>query len=122
MNIGFMATLRNFKAFMGSDAIPGYLSRYCSKLENDQWEWFYDQMNIAFGLTDEPEYLFYALKWILKFDYDDIAYEMYCQDMMDPECRDENLIKPARWTECGRKYHKRFTEEYCDQAFTRLGG
>ena len=112
MNTEYMMTLRAFKSFMTSDAVPGYVYRYCSKLGKEQWSWFYKQMNIALELTDEPEYLFYVLKWILKFDYDDIAYEMYCQDMLDPECRDENLIKPARWAECGMKYHKRFVEEY----------
>ena len=107
-----MTTLKNFKAHMTSDAVPCYVCRYCGKLGKEQWEWFYNQMMIALELTDEPEYLFYTLKWILKCDYGDMAYEMYCHDMMDPECRDKTLIRPSRWAECGRKYHKRFMEEY----------
>ena len=112
MNTEYMTTLRNFKAHMVSDAVPGYVSRYCGRLDKERWEWFYNQMMIALELTDEPEYLFYILKWILKCDYDDLAYEMYCHDMMDPECRDENLIKSEKWAECDRKYRKRFVEEY----------
>jgi hypothetical protein len=69
-------------------------------------------MIIALELTDEPEYLFYVLTWISKYDYDDLAYEMYCQDMTDPECRQETLIKPTRWAECDRKYYIRFVYEY----------
>ena len=107
-----MATLRSFKTFMTSDAVPNYVYRYCKPLGKDQWEWFYRQMTVALELTDEPEYLFYVLKWILKYDFDDLAYEMYCQDMADPECRKESLIKSARWAECDGKYHTRFTYEY----------
>jgi hypothetical protein len=107
-----MTTLRSFKAFMTSDAVPSYVCRYCGRLVEEQWKWFYNQMFIALEMTEEPEYLFYVLKWILKFDYDDIVYEMYCRDMMDPECRDESLIKSSRWAECVRKYHKRFLDEH----------
>ena len=107
-----MTTLRDFKAYIVSDTVPSYVFRYSVNLGKEQWEWFYDQMIIAMDLTDNPEYLFYVLKWILKNDFDDIAYEMYCQDMMDPECRAETLIKSARWDECKTKYHKRFTEDY----------
>ena len=112
MSTKYMKTLGSFKAFMTSDVVPNYVGRYCGKLGKEQWECFYNQMIIALEMTDEPEYLFYALKWILKSDYDDIAYEMYCCDMMDPECRDESLIKPSRWEECDRKYYKRFADEY----------
>ena len=112
MDTKYMMTLRSFKAYMLSNAVPGYVFRYCATLDKEQWKWFYNQMIIALDLTDEPEYLFYVLKWILKNDYDDIAYEMYCQDMMDPECRAETLIKSARWDGCRKKYHKRFAEDY----------
>ena len=107
-----MTTLRSFKKFMTSNAVPNYVCRYCSSLDKEQWEWFYNQMIIAHELTDELDYLFYALKWILKFDFDDIAYEMYSHDMIDPECRAETLIKPTRWIDCNKKYRKRFVYEY----------
>jgi len=112
MNTEFMTTLRSFKTFMTSNSVPNYVYRYCSSLGKGQWEWFYNQMIIAFEFTDNLEYLFYVLKWILKYDFDDIAYEMYCQDMLDPECRGETLIKPTRWGECDKKYYIRFTYEY----------
>jgi hypothetical protein len=110
----FMITLESFKAFMMSDAVPNYVFRYCSTLCEGQWEWFYGQMIYAIEFTDEPEYLFYTLKWILKFDYDDLVYEMYCQDIMDPECRKETLIKSSKWTECCNKYHERFEQDFAD--------
>ena len=71
-------------------------------------------MLVAFDLTDEPEYLFYVLKWILKYDFDDIVYEMYCQDVLNPEDRRESLIKPSRWSECCSKYHDRFEKDFMD--------
>jgi hypothetical protein len=109
-----MITLECFKAFMVSDAVPNYVRRYCGALCEGQWEWFYGQMIYAIEFTDEPAYLFYTLKWILKFDYDDLVYEMYCQDAMDPECREENLIKHTRWAECHRKYHEKFEQDFAD--------
>jgi hypothetical protein len=112
MRTEYVATLRDFKVFMTSEAVPCYVCRYWGKLGDEQLERFYNQMIVALELTEAAEYLFYALKWILKSDYDDIAYEMYCHDIMDPECRDETLIKPSRWAECSRKYHKRFVDEY----------
>ena len=117
MDIGFTKTLKRFQEFMTSYAVPNYVRRYCSALSDNQWKWFYGQMIIALKLTDEPAYLFYVLKWILKQDYDDLAYEMYCQDFLDPECRKESLIKPSRWAECHRKYHDRFMQEYADVWF-----
>jgi hypothetical protein len=109
-----MKSLNDFIAFMLSDFAPTYVRRYCSSLTSDQWEWFYAQMLTAIDLTDEPEYLFYVLKWILKNDFDDLAYEMYCQDILNPECRRESLIKPSRWSECSSKYHDRFEKDFAD--------
>jgi len=114
MGFGFKNTLKGFKSFMVGDAAPNYVRRYCTALSDDRWEWFYGQMMAALDLTDEPEYLFYVLKWILKYDFADLAYEMYCQDLLDPECRSESLIKPSKRAECGEKYHKRFLQDFAD--------
>ena len=108
----FMKSLNGFKAFMLSDLAPAYVRRYCSSLNSDQWRWFYGQMLTALDLTDEPEYLFYVLKWILKYDFDDIAYEMYCQNILNPECSRESLFKPSKWQECSCKYHDRFVKDF----------
>ena len=108
----FMKSLNDFIVFMLSDFAPSYVRRYCSSLSPDQWEWFYGQMMAAVDLTDEPEYLFYVLKWILKYDFDDLAYEIYCQDILNPECNSDSLIKPSKWQECSRKYHERFEKEF----------
>ena len=104
----FMRTLGSFHDFMTSDSAPTYVRRYCGVLDDPQWEWFYGQMKAAIKVTDDPEYLFYVLKWILKNDFDDLVYEMYCQDVFNPECRKESLIKPSRWKRCAAIYRERF--------------
>ena len=109
-----MDSLNDFISFMLSDFAPSYVCRYCSSLTPDQWGWFYAQMLAAFDFTDEPEYLFYVLKWILKHDFDDLVYEMYCQDVFNPECRKESLIKRSRWKRCAAKYSDRFELDHAD--------
>jgi len=108
----YTKTLKYFKEFMTSDAVPNYVRRYSCTLSKEEWKFFYGQMKIALDLTEEPEYLFYVLKWILKNEYDDIAYEMYCQDMSNPEGRSQNLIKPSKWADCAGKYHEMFMRDY----------
>lgn len=108
----YTKTLKYFKEFMTSDAVPNYVRRYSCTLSKEEWKFFYGQMKIALDLTDEPEYLFYVLKWILKKEYDDIAYEMYCQDMSNPEGRSQSLIKPSKWADCADKYHEVFMRDY----------
>ena len=108
----FMSTLTRFKDFMAGDSAPTYVRRYCGALDDPQWEWFYGQMKAAFKVTDELEYLFYVLKWILKRDFDDLIYEMYCQDVFNPECRKESLIKFSSWKRCAAKYRERFEVDH----------
>jgi len=110
----FIRTLRSFKGFMTSDSAPTYVRRYCGALDDTQWVWFYGQMKAAVKVNDDLEYLFYVLKWILKHDFDDLVYEMYCQDVFDPECRKESLIKLSRWKRCAAKYHERFELDHAD--------
>jgi len=110
----FMRTLRRFKDFMTGDSAPTYVRRYCGVLDDSQWDWFYAQMKAAVKVTDELEYLFYVLKWILKYDFDDLVYEMYCQDVFNPECRKASLIKPSLWARCAAKYHERFELDFAD--------
>ena len=110
----FMRTLSSFKDFMSGDSAPAYVRRYCGVLDDPQWEWFYAQMKAAVKATDDLEYLFYVLKWILKHDFDDLVYEMYCQDVFNPECRNASLIKPSRWAGCAAKYHEKFELDFAD--------
>jgi len=110
----FMRTLSSFKDFMSGDSAPTYVRRYCGVLDDSQWEWFYAQMKAAVKVTDELDYLFYVLKWILKYDFDDLVYEMYCQDVFNPECRNVSLIKSSRWARCAAKYHERFELDFSD--------
>lgn len=84
MNTKFMKSMDTFKRFMTGEEAPNYVSGYCSHPNGVTWIWFYVQMLEALLITDEPDYLFYVLKWILKNDFKDIAYEMYCMDMSNP--------------------------------------
>ena len=97
---------------MLSDAVPNYVSGYCSGLNDIKWIWFYAQMTEAVLITNELDYLFYVLKWILKNDFHDIAYEMYCIDMMDPESRPESLIKESLWDAYSSHYFPAFVQDF----------
>ena len=111
-NTQFMKSIDTFKQFMTSVEVPNYVSRYCEQLNEIKWIWFYAQMMEAMLLTDEPDYLFYVLKWILKRDFHDIAYEMYCLDMMNPEMRHESLIKDSLWDAYSSHYFPTFQEDF----------
>lgn len=77
--------------------VPNYITRYCNQLNEIRWIWFYVQMVEAVIITDELDYLFYVMKWILKTDFNDLTYEMYFFDMTNPECRKESLIRENYW-------------------------
>lgn len=111
MNRRFIETLDSFKRFMLSDDVPNYVTRYCEQLNEVKWIWFYAQMIEAVMITSELEYLFYVLKWILKTNFHDLAYEMYVYDMTNPECRQESLIKDKYWDMYNEQYHSRFMED-----------
>lgn len=100
-----------FKQFMTSEDVPDYVSDYCNHLNDIAWIWFYAQMLEAILITDEPDYLFYVLKWILKTDFKDIAYEMYCMDMSNPEMRQESLIKDSLWEAYSSHYFPQYQED-----------
>lgn len=112
MDTKFMNSIESFKEYMLGDFAPGYVRRYCLRLHGAQWTWFYAQMIDGMLSTDNPEYLFYVLKWILKHDFHDMAYEMYCYDMLDPECRPESLIKDSLWEVYTHYYFQRFVQDY----------
>lgn len=111
INKGFIENLNSFKEFMLSNAAPNYVIRYCEQLNEVKWTWFYVQMIEAVMITDEPDYLFYVLKWILKTDFHDLAYEMYFYDMFNPECRPESLIKDKYWIMYSEHYHNKFMKD-----------
>ena len=111
MNKSFIETLDSFKEFMLSNDVPNYVNRYCKQLNEVKWVWFYIQMIEAVMITDELDYLFYVLKWILKTDFHDLAYEMYFYNMLNPECRPELLIKDKYWDIYNEHYHAKFMED-----------
>ena len=111
MNKSFIKTLDRFKEFMLSNDVPNYVVCYCKQLNEVKWIWFYVQMIDAVMITDELNYLFYVLKWILKTDFHDLTYEMYFYDMTDPECRPESLIQDKYCAMYREHYHNRFIED-----------
>lgn len=111
MNSNFVKTMDSFRSFMTSDSAPNYVVRYCENLDEIKWIWFYAQMLEAVKITDHIDYLFYVLKWILKSDFHDIAYEMYFYDIMNPENRSESLIKDEYWEMYSEHYHPRLIED-----------
>jgi len=103
----FMKSLSVFKAHMTSPGVPNYVRRYCEYLNGQKWKWFYGQMDTALEVVDNIEYMFYVLKWILKQDFDDLTYEIYLQDYLDPEMNPASLIKDG--------WHKVLYERYKDR-------
>lgn len=111
INKNFIENLDDFKKFMLSNNVPNYVIRYCEQLNEIKWIWFYVQMMEAVMITDELDYLFYVLKWILKTDFHDLTYEMYFYDMTNPECRPESLVKDKYWDMYNQHYYNKFMED-----------
>lgn len=99
-----MNSLDTFKDFMVSNEVPSYVWRYCSVLDEYKWQWFYLQMKEPMEFVTDIDYLFYILKWILKQDFKDLSYSVFFQDIMDPECRPESLIKNEWWPILQKRY------------------
>ncbi|MFV2051138.1 hypothetical protein KDJ21_011585 [Metabacillus litoralis] len=83
-------------------------------MDDSQWQWFYEQMLEPVTFVTDSTYLFYVLKWILKYDFDDLSYAVYFQDIMDPECIPQSLIKdewlPVLWNRYGQRLKKELFE------------
>lgn len=111
MDNKFMKSLDSFKSFMSGNNAPNYVKRYCIRLDELKWQWFYCQMREPVEFVTDINDLFYILKWILKHDFDDLAYEVYFQDMMDPEGRPESLIKEEWRDILQTRYKQRLAED-----------
>ncbi|MBU9714338.1 hypothetical protein [Evansella tamaricis] len=104
-------SIESFQVFMLGEDVPCYLRRYCKQLNDSQWQWFYEQIMEPVTFVTDIAQLFYVLKWILKYDFDDLSYAVYFQDIMDPECSPQSLIKeewlPVLW----HRYEQRLMNE-----------
>ena len=78
---------------MTSPHAPNYVRRYCEDLSEQKWEWFYAQVKDAMEVAVNADCLMYVLKWILKTNFDDLVYEVYFQDYMNPEMSPYSLVK-----------------------------
>lgn len=95
---------------LGED-VPCYVQRYCKQLDDSQWKWFYEQMVEPVTFVTDIAYLFYVLKWILKFNFDDLSYAVYFQDILDPECIPQSLIKNEWLPVLRNRYEQRLKKE-----------
>lgn len=111
MNSDFMKTLDSFKSFMISDSVPNYVVHYCENLNDIKWRWLYVQMIEPMIITANIDYLFYVLRWILKSDFQDLTYELYFYDVMNPENRSQSLIKDKYWQIFNEQYYLRFMDD-----------
>ena len=98
---------------MTSPHSPNYVRRYCEKLSEQKWAWIYAQMKNAMEIAVNAERLIYVLKWILKTDFDDLAYEVYLQDYMNPEMSPDSLIKDEWQDGLHARYKERLMADIC---------
>lgn len=69
----FMESLSSFKSLMSGNGVSAHINRYCQNLDNRNWERFYAQMKEPVRFVKDTNDLFYVLKWILKYDFDDLT-------------------------------------------------
>ncbi|WP_222860157.1 hypothetical protein [Gracilibacillus massiliensis] len=80
-------------------------------MDDSQWQWFYEQMLEPVAFVTDITYLFYVLKWILKYDFDDLSYAVYFQDIMNPECIPQSQIKDEWLAKLLDRYEQRLKKE-----------
>lgn len=111
MNRCFIKSIDSFRVFMLGESVPCYIQRYCKQLDDSKWQWFYVQMSEPVTFVTDMAYLFYVLKWILKYDFDDLSYAVYFQDIMDPESNPQSLIKDEWLPVLRNRYGQRLKKE-----------
>lgn len=85
-----MESIKSFKGYMLHKTNENYIIRYCNSLDELDWNNFYNQMKEPLEFIIDESYLFYILKWILKFPYEDLSYDVYLEVIMNPE----QIVKP----------------------------
>lgn len=120
MNRNFIKSLDSFQVFMLGEDMPSYIHRYCNQLDDAQWQWFYEQMLEPVAFVTDISYLFYELKWILKYDFDDLSYAVYFQAMMNPECMPQPPIKEEWLSTLRDRYVQRWKKELSDIHYSSM--
>ena len=108
-----MKSLVEFKRKMTSPNAPNYVRRYCEDLSGQKWEWLYAQMKGAMEISVDADRLMYVLKWILKTNFDDLVYEVYFQDYMNPEMSPDSLVKNEWQDVLHERYKERLIADIC---------
>lgn len=116
-----MESLNSFKSFMSGNDVPTYINRYCQDLDNRSWERFYEQMKEPLEFVKDTETLIYVLKWILKYDFDDLSYAVFFQGFMDPEGTGD-LIMDSWWQILCDRYWSRIEHDMSGIACKETSG
>jgi len=100
----YMESIKSFKDYMLHKRNENYIIRYCNSLDELGWNNFYNQMKEPLEFIIDESYLFYILKWILKFPYEDLSYDVYLEVIMNPG----QIVKPLITT----KWHSILEQRY----------
>lgn len=100
-----MTTIESFKAYMLGSSSPNYVKRYCQQLNAERWKLFHNDFSEPLEFMCDEDYLFFILKWILKYPFEDLSFEVYLQVAMTPDHDIESLIKPE-WIDVLDKRYK----------------
>lgn len=107
-----MESIQVFKSYMSDEARPNHIKRFCRDLKHEQWSWFYGQMQEPASFVTDFDRLLYILKWILKYDFNDLSYEILLQEVMNPEGNLTPLIKDEWWPILCERYQSQLDDEF----------
>ena len=110
----FIKSFSVFRKFMTGNNVPNYVMRYCINLDEKKWKWFYEQVKAALVFTTDIDRFFYVLKWILKYNFVDLTYELFFQDYMDSEICCKSLIKDQWQKFLNEKYYDHLAKDIDD--------
>lgn len=93
---------------------PNWMIRYFETLTlEEQWQYFKDFRQIEAQL-ETPAYFIDKLKWLLKAEIIELAYDFYVHLMFDPDADIEEIFQPGCFKHLYQSYNERFEEEYSE--------
>lgn len=115
-----MKSIQVFRSFMLSEEVPNHIKRYCRNLSDTQWSWFYWQMQEPMSFVTDFNHLLYILKWVLKYEFDDLSYAVFLQEVMNPECNLASLIKDEWWSILCERYQSQLNNDIMETQYYRV--
>ncbi len=104
----YMKDVSTFKSYMTNGFKPRYLVNYVNSLNEEELNWFYEQMKEPLEFLTTESYLFYKLKWILKNKFTDLSKEIYAEYLCNPEGFTFTIIKPEWEPILEKRYYQDF--------------